>query len=187
MARLKGRKVVFLVADLTHDDELNFPKYWLLWEGADVVLVGLSATHTSKFGRVIETHATVDKLSGMLDSVDGVVIPGGFGPDKLRTNNNVQEFVREMVERGRVVGAICHGAQVLISADVVKGRRLTCWESVAQDVVNAGGRYVDESVVRDGNLITSRMPADLPAFTSALIGTLAEPKRVKKMRRKSTV
>ena len=179
MPRLAGCKVIFLVADQTHDEELNFPKYWLAWNGADVKMVGLAKTHTSKFGNPIQVQATADQLSRMLNETDGLVIPGGYGPDKLRTDRNVQEFVQEMVKLGKPVAAICHGAQVLISADVVKGRKLTCWESIAQDVVNAGGDYVDEPIVRDGNLITSRMPADLPAFTSAIIDVLAAKKDIK--------
>jgi protease I len=169
--RLSGRKVVFLVADQTHDEELNFPKYWLQWEHADVLLAGLSREHTSRFGRPIRAEITTSQLSEHRDAA-AVVIPGGFGPDRLRTDSSTLDFVRRMDHEGKPIASICHGAQVLISAQVVRGRRLTCVKQVAVDVMNAGGKYVDEAVVQDGNLITSRLPPDLPGFTEALIEAL---------------
>lgn len=173
MGRLNGRRVVFLVADMTHDEELNFPRYWLAWEGAEIIVAGIEKEHTSRFGRPIKADITTDRLPA-LAGVDAVVVPGGFGPDRLRTDRYALEFVRRMFQEGRLVAAICHGPQVLISAGVVKGRRLTCVKQVAIDVINAGGQYVDEAVVKDGNLITSRLPPDLPGFTTAIVEALAE-------------
>ncbi len=171
MKRLKGKKIAFLIADLTHDEEYAFPRYWLLWEGAECVTIGVKKEHISRFNRVLKADITIDEAKS--DDFDAVVIPGGFGPDKMRTNENVLKFVKEMMERGKLVAAICHGPQVLISAGVIKGRKLTCVKNIAVDVVNAGGEYVDEPVVVDKNLITSRHPYDLPAFTQAIIEKLS--------------
>jgi protease I len=118
---------------------------------------------------------TTDQLASLRD-VDAVVIPGGFGPDRLRADAATLDFVKRMNREGKVIAAICHGAQVLISADLVRNRRLTCVKQVAVDVVNAGGKYVDEPVVQDDNLITSRLPPDLPGFTAALIEALLQVK-----------
>ncbi len=164
---MKGRRVVFLVADLTYDDELFFPYYWLKWEGAETEISGLSETHISRFGREIKTDLLVNQLKP--ENYDAVIIPGGFGPDKLRTNKFVLRFVKSMFEMRKLVAAICHGPQVLISAGIIKNKTLTCLDRIAVDVVNAGGKYVNKEVVRDGNLITSRNPYDLPAFTTAII------------------
>lgn len=178
LGKLDGKKVVFLVADLTHDEELNFPKYWLAWEGATTVTAGISREHTSRFGRPLKADITTAELDQMHD-VDAVVIPGGFGPDKLRMDRHAIDFVKKMHREGRLVAAICHAAWVLVSAGLVPGKRLTCVPAVAIDVINAGGKYVDEPVVRDGNLITSRHPPDLPAFTTAIVGFLSQQAVVK--------
>jgi len=103
-----------------------------------------------------------------------VVIPGGYGPDKMRSNEKVINFIREMMNSNKVIAAICHGPQVLISAGVIKGKRLTSVKQVAIDIINAGGEYVNEPVVIDGNLITSRHPFDLPAFVNAIIDSLSK-------------
>ena len=95
---------------------------------------------------------------------DAVVIPGGWAPEALRQDANVLKLVREMDKAGKVVAAICHAGWVIASADIVRGRRVTCYQAVKDDVIHAGGKYVDEEVVVDGNLITSRKPTDLPAF-----------------------
>ncbi len=172
MGKLDGKRVVFLVSDLTHDEELNFPKYWLAWEGAQVTTAGMAREHESRFGRKITSDILTSELEGR--EFDAVVIPGGFGPDKLRTDKDVLKFVRKMFQEGKLVASICHAAQVLVSAGVVKGRRLTCVKNVADDVKNAGGLYEDSLVVRDGNLITSRLPIDIPAFISAIVEALSE-------------
>jgi len=172
MGRLDGKRVVFLVSDLTHDEELNFPKYWLAWEGAQVTLAGMAKEHESRFGRKIVSDILTSELDGR--EFDAVIIPGGFGPDKLRTDPHVLKFVRKMFDEDKLVAAICHAAQVLISAGIVKGRRLTCVKNVADDVKNAGGIYEDSPVVRDGNLITSRLPIDIPAFITAIVEALSE-------------
>ncbi len=171
MARLKGKRVAFLVADLTHDEEYAFPRYWLIHEGADVVTVGLKEEHVSRFGRTLKPDKLIDEVSP--EEFDGVVIPGGFGPDKLRADDRVINFVKTIFDRGDMVAAICHGPQVLISAGIVKGKKMTCVKPVVVDLVNAGAEYIDDKVVVDGNIITSRHPYDLPAFTEAIIEYLS--------------
>ena len=106
---------------------------------------------------------------------DAVVIPGGFAPDKMRLRHPMVDLVRDLMAAGKPVAAICHGPQVLINANVLRGRTLTCWPSIAVDVKNAGGHYVDKPVVEDGNLITSRKPDDLTQFTDALVRQLTDP------------
>ena len=169
--RLKGKRIGFLVADLTHDEEYALPRYWLLYEGAEVVTIGIKKEHISRFGRLIKVDKVIDEVSP--DEFDGIVIPGGFGPDKLRADDRILKFVKTFNEAGKMIAAICHGPQVLISAGVVGGRRMTSVKQVAIDLVNAGAEYVDEPVVIDGNIITSRNPYDLPAFTNAIIEYLA--------------
>ena len=103
---------------------------------------------------------------------DAVVIPGGYAPDKMRMRHAMVDFTREMFEAGKPVAAICHAPSLLISANAVRGKTLTCWPSIAVDVKNAGGMYVDKPVVEDGNLITSRKPDDIPFFNEAIIRAL---------------
>ncbi len=172
MGRLDGKRIAILIADLTHDEEYAFPRYWLLDEGAEVVTVGLKREHTSRFGRVLKPDKTIDEVSP--DEFDAVIIPGGFGPDKLRINDKVLQFVKEMNNKGKLVAAVCHGPQVLISAGIVKGRKMTCVKQVKVDLINAGAEYIDDKVVVDNNFITSRHPYDLPAFTKAIIDYLSK-------------
>jgi len=181
MGRLDGKKIAFLVADQTHDEELNFPRYWLAWEGAEITLAGMAKEHLSRFGQRISPDILTSELGR--HQFDAVVIPGGFGPDKLRTDKDVLEFVRQMFNEGKIVAAICHAGWVLVSAGIVRGRRLTCVKNIADDVKNAGGLYEDSPLVRDGNLITSRLPIDLPAFTAAIVEALSEVRVEAKPRR----
>jgi protease I len=106
---------------------------------------------------------------------DGVVIPGGYAPGKMRIRPAMVDLVRDAVAAGKPVAAICHGPQMLISADVLRGRTVTCTPSIAVDVKNAGGLYVDRPVVEDGNVITSRKPDDVPQFSDAILGALRRP------------
>ena len=103
---------------------------------------------------------------------DALVIPGGHAPDKMRMRHAMVDLARDAMEAGKPVAAICHGPQLLISANALRGRTLTCWPSIAIDVKNAGGLYVDKPVVEDGNLITSRKPDDVPVFSEAIIRAL---------------
>jgi protease I len=107
---------------------------------------------------------------------DALVIPGGYSPDYMRRYQSMVGLVRAMNDEGKPIAAICHAGWMLVSAGVAKGRTMTCFSSIKEDVVNAGAKYVDKSVVRDGNLITSRFPADLPDFCRELIASLEKSK-----------
>lgn len=149
------------------------PGYRLREEGATVNLVGPRAgeTYRSKGGY----PATADLAEDQADprDFDAVMIPGGYAPDRMRRHRAMVDFVRRMHEGGKVVAAICHAGWVLVSAGIAGGRRLTSFSSIRDDLVAAGAQWVDEPVVVDGNLITSRQPDDLPAFNRAIIERLA--------------
>ena len=161
------QKILFLVDDLSHDFELYHPLYGLEWEGIETVISGSKLTHTSKFGRQIKCDITFDEVN--VNEYNGIIIPGGFAPDYLRNNKNVLDIVNYMNKNKKLIASICHAAQVLISADIVRERKLTCVKQIAVDVINAGGIYKDSPVVIDENLITSRVPSDLPGFTNTII------------------
>lgn len=169
---VSGARVAILVEDLFEETELTSPRDALTALGARVVLVGPMAgkVYTGKHGGVVT--ADVSAGSVRVADVDAVVIPGGFAPDKMRLRHAMVDLVRDCMAAGKPVAAICHGPSVLINANVLKGRTLTCWPSIAVDVKNAGGRYVDRPVVEDGNLITSRKVDDLQAFNDAIVRQL---------------
>ncbi len=169
---LSSARVAILVEDLFEEIELTSPRDALTAAGARVVLVGPMAgkVYTGKHGGVV----TADLAAGAarVEDFDAVVIPGGYAPDKMRLRHAMVDLVRDSMAAGKPVAAICHGPSVLINARVLTGKTLTCWPSIAVDVKNAGGRYVDRPVVEDGNLITSRKADDLQAFNDALIRQL---------------
>jgi protease I len=172
-AALSGRRVAILVENDFEDSELTGPRDALLAAGATVVIVG-PTVNTEFKGKKLGTVVTSELAAGSAKTkdFDAVVIPGGYAPDKMRMRHAMVDFTREMYEAGKPVAAICHAASMLISANAVKGKTLTCWPSVAIDVKNAGGMYVDKPVVEDGNLITSRKPDDIPFFNDAIIRAL---------------
>jgi protease I len=171
---LSGKRVAILVEDEFEDRELTGPLEALRAAGVHVTLVGaaLGATYKGKRG---EATVTADLAAGAarMKDFDALVIPGGHAPDKMRMRHAMVDLARDAMEAGKPVAAICHGPQVLISANALRGRTLTCWPSIAIDVKNAGGRYVDKPVVEDGNLITSRKPDDVPAFSEAILRALS--------------
>ncbi len=173
---LAGQKVVVLAEDMYEDLELWYPVLRLREEGAEVVIAGTgsSISYTGLKGYPLTVDATVDQVSAQ--EVDAVVVPGGYAPDKLRRYPDVLRLVREVYEQGKVVAAICHAPWVLVSAGILKGKRVTCFYAIADDVRNAGADRVDAEVVRDGNIITSRQPSDLGAFCREIIGALTERK-----------
>jgi protease I len=166
---LAGKRVVVLAEDMYEDPELWYPYYRMKEAGATVTLVGTGSaeTYSSKHGYPVRVDARADDVRAA--DVDAVIIPGGFAPDRLRRYPAVLRLVREAFEAGKVVAAICHGPWVLVSAGVLRGRTATSVSAIKDDVTNAGAEWVDREVVRDGNLITSRMPADLPAFCRTII------------------
>lgn len=171
---LEGKKIAVLVEDDFEDSELVEPVSALKRAGAGVVFIGSGSkkSYRGKRGKAeITPDTTADKIA--VEEIDAVIVPGGYAPDKMRLHQPMIDLVKNAFTAGKIVAAVCHGPQLLISADIVRGRRLTSWPSVAVDLRNAGANWVDEPVVRDGNLITSRKPADLPDFNRAVIESLA--------------
>ena len=155
-----------LVEDEFEDRELTGPLEALRAAGAHGHVVGPSAgtEYRGKRGDAIVTCGLAAGAAKIKD-FDALVIPGGHAPDKMRMRHAMVDLARDAMEAGKPVAAICHGPQLLISANALRGRTLTCWPSIAIDVKNAGGLYVDKPVVEDGNLITSRKPDDVPVFS----------------------
>ncbi|HLJ68247.1 MAG TPA: type 1 glutamine amidotransferase domain-containing protein [Chloroflexota bacterium] len=170
---LSGTRIAILAEDVYEDLELLYPLYRMREAGAEVTVVGPEAkSYTSKHGiPVTAEKASAD--TGAHD-FDAVIIPGGFAPDRMRRDPNLVRLVRDACDAGKPVAAICHAGWVLAEADVCRGRTLTSVGAIKTDLKNAGATWVDREVVRDGNLITSRTPADLPAFCRAIIEALAE-------------
>jgi len=167
-------KVAVLVEALYQDMEVWYPYLRLKEDGHTAIAAGCGEKgYIGKYGYPITVDAHVKDLDAT--TLDGIVIPGGWAPDKLRLHKPVLDLTRAMVEQGRVVAAICHAGWVLASAGICRGRELTSYAAIRDDLVNAGARWVDREVVRDGNLITSRTPADLPAFMRTTLAALREP------------
>lgn len=175
---LRGRTVAILATDGVEQVELEKPKEAVEKAGGQVRLVSVQD------GRIQAMHGDIDKGDTFpVDAVvsdtrigdyDALILPGGtINPDRLRMSNAAVDFVRGFVHSDRPVGAICHGPWTLVQADVVRGRRLTSYPSLRTDIRNAGGDVLDEEVVVDGNLITSRNPNDLPAFCAAIVREFA--------------
>lgn len=193
MGKLEGKRVVFLVGQEFEDIELWYPFLRLSEEGAQVTIVGLDVgLHTrpavkgkyvtGRFGTTVPplvheegrrfTLANLEEIDP--DKTDAIVIPGGFSPDALRIHQGCLDLVKSLYEKNKIIAAICHGPQVLISAGIVKGKNMTCYEAVRDDLINAGANYEDSPVVVDGNILTSRFPDDLPDFCLKIIEKLAE-------------
>jgi protease I len=170
---LQGRRIALLAENDYEDPELWYPYYRLKEAGAQVTVVGTGSaqTYNSKHGYPVKVDANADQVDAR--DFDGVVIPGGWAPDRMRRYPAVLQLVRDADAQGKVVGAICHAGWVLCSARIVKGRTVTSVPAIKDDLINAGANWVDQEVVRDGRLVTSRVPADLPAFCRELIGALA--------------
>ena len=173
MPHLENKRVAFLATDMVEQVELTEPWKAVEEAGGNPELVSLEGGEIQGFNHydkadTFEVDRTVDDVSA--DEYDALVLPGGVGnPDTLRTNEDAVAFVRDFVESGKPVGVICHGPWTLVEADVVRGRTLTSWPSLQTDIRNAGGTWVDEEVRVDGDLITSRKPADLPAFCRTIV------------------
>jgi len=166
-------KIGVLITDLFEDSEYTKPAAAFRNEGYDLVHVGIKAGSTVK-GKKEGTGVRIDKTvrDVTVDDLDALLIPGGYSPDQLRAHEDVVRFTRDFVNSGKPVFVICHGPQLLITADVLKGRTVTGWKSIIQDIKNAGAEYIDQEVVEDGNLVSSRHPGDLPAFIEASLGRL---------------
>jgi protease I len=177
MADLNGKRIAFLATDMVEQVELTEPWKAVEEAGATPELVSLDEGEIQGFNHydkadTFPVDRTVDEATP--DDYDGLVLPGGVGnPDTLRMDDNAVGFVRGFVEAGKPVAVICHGPWTLVEADVVRGRTLTSWPSVKTDIRNAGGNWVDEEVVVDNGLITSRKPDDLHAFCAKFVEELA--------------
>jgi len=171
---LKGKRIAILAENLYQEMELWVPYYRLKEEGAEVKVVGAGGakSYASKHGYPVSVDVQADAVSAV--EFDAVVVPGGYAPDMMRRHEAMVRLVREAAQHGKVVAAICHAGWMLASADVIKGRTVTSFFSIKDDMVNAGGRWVDQEVVVDGNLITSRKPDDLPVFCHEIVKALAK-------------
>lgn len=155
------------------DSEYTEPAEAFGAAGHRVTTIGLEAGKTVR-GKKKNTPVKIDLAVGQarVEDFDALLIPGGYSPDKLRAHEAPVAFVRDFMKSGKPVFSICHGPQILITADVLKGRRITGWKSIIQDIKNAGAEFLDREVVVDGNLVSSRFPGDLPAFIRACLAAL---------------
>jgi protease I len=172
------KRVAILAADGFEQSELEGPRGALETAGAKVTIVSpesgsIQGMRHAEKGDPIDVDLTLDEADA--DEFDAIMIPGGlYNPDKLRSTPKAVEFVRKFAEAGKPMAAICHGPWVLIEADLVRGRRLTSWPAIQTDIRNAGGEWVDEEVVVDNGLVTSRKPDDIPAFNRKMLEEIGE-------------
>ena len=168
-------KVAFILDDMYEDSEFRVPFDRVKGAGHEPVVVGLEANKELKGksgGDTVTTETAIDGVSS--DEFAALVIPGGYSPDKIRTSTKMVQLTRDMNESGKPIAAICHAGWMLAEADIIEGKTVTSWPSIKTDLVNAGAEWVDQEVVEDGNLITSRKPDDLEAFTKALLSQIEQ-------------
>lgn len=167
----KRKHIAILVENDYQELELHYPRLRLIEAGFQVSVLGAgdSVYHSGK-GYAVKTDAAVSEVDP--NDFDAVVIPGGMAPDKMRRHKAMVDFVRRLSDLEKPVAWICHAGWMAVSADIIRGRRVTSFASIRDDMVNAGGEWVDEEVVVDGHLISSRVPDDLPAFCRALLKQL---------------
>ncbi|PRO64438.1 type 1 glutamine amidotransferase domain-containing protein [Alkalicoccus urumqiensis] len=170
---LKGKKVLTVVEHDFEDSELIYPHYRLQEAGAVAHIAGkeADAVYTGKYGVPVTTDFSFSQIQ--ISEYDALLVPGGWAPDKLRRYDEVLEMVQFMNSRERIIGQICHAGWVLISADILRGRTVTSTPGIKHDMMNAGSEWVNKEVVRDGHLISSRRPPDLPAYGRSLVEALS--------------
>jgi protease I len=181
---LEGKRIAILATDGFEQVELEAPRKALVAEGAETVVVSPKSGEIQGF----KHHDKADKVRVDLvldqakpETFDGLLLPGGaLNPDQLRMDPKAVAFVRSFAAAGKPIAAICHGPWTLVEADVVRDRTLTSWPSLKTDLRNAGAQWLDQEVVQDGNLVTSRKPGDIPAFTAAAIGIFKTGKHTAK-------
>jgi len=169
---LSGKKIIILAENFYEDLELWYPYYRMKEEGADVKVVGMPGVenYSSKHGYPVKPDLTPQEVE--IEKIDALLVPGGYAPDKLRRYPEMVELVRKAFDQGSVIGMICHAGWVPISAGIIKGKKVTSVSAIKDDMINAGGEWLDQEVVVDGNLISSRTPVDLPAYCKAIIAAL---------------
>jgi protease I len=172
--KLAGKRIAILAENMYQEMELWVPYYRFREEGAEVKIVGAGGakSYASKHGYPVSVDVQADQVKAV--EFDAVIVPGGYAPDMMRRHSAMVALVREAAQQGKVVAAICHAGWMLVSAGILKGKRATSFFSIKDDLVAAGATWVDEEVVVDGTLITSRKPDDLPAFCRAIVGALSK-------------
>jgi protease I len=189
MPLIPDSRILIVATDGFEEWELFGPREILQKRGAEVVLASLKrdpiqATVHDDPGKTIRPDLTVDEANA--DDFDALILPGGVrNPDTLRLHGNVIELIKAFDRQGKPIGAICHGPWLLVEADLLRGRRATSWPSIRTDLKNAGAKVVDEAAVTDGNIVTSRKPDDVEAFTDALIDLVENAPEVTEIREPS--
>jgi protease I len=172
--RLQGKTIGYFVAPEVEDLEFWVPVMRLREEGARVIVIGLSTTTVKgKHGLEMTPDVSIAEAPTAAQ-LDGLVIPGGWAPDKLRRNQGVLQLVRAIHAQGKIIGTICHGGWVPISAGIMQGRKATGSSGIKDDITNAGGIWIDEAAFREGNMVWGRVVEDIPAFCRALVAAFAE-------------
>ena len=168
---ITGKRVAILIEDMYNELEFWYPYYRMKEAGAKVTVVGTGGKeYHSKAGLPAPGGTPAESVKAA--DFDAVIVPGGYAPDRMRRSPAMLKLVHDCFVQEKIVAAICHAGWVLVSAQVLKGKKATCFSSIKDDVVNAGATYLDQEVVRDGNLITSRTPDDLPAFCREIIAAM---------------
>jgi protease I len=171
--KLDGKRIAMLAEDQYEDLELWYPLLRMVEAGAEVSVIGMPGVkaYESKHGYPVQVDVSVDEVSAA--DFDAVIVPGGYAPDRIRRHEPILALVRDIFRQGGVVAMICHAGWVPISAGIVAGRTVTSVSAIRDDLRNAGAHWVDQEVVQDGNLISSRSPRDLPAFCRTIIAALS--------------
>ena len=172
--KLKGKKIAILIEKTYQDLEAWYPYYRLKEAGADVKFIAPSTDeeYLGKYGYPAKADLEINNADA--NDFDAVIIPGGFAPDFMRREPKMINSVRQAHTKGKIIASICHGGWILASADIIRGKKVTAFFAIKDDLVNAGANFVDEEVVQDGNIITSRKPDDLPAFCRTIISALSK-------------
>ena len=174
MGQLDNKKILMFIDDVYEDLELWYPKLRMIEEGSKVFVAGPESgiVYKGKHGYPCKSDVAIDNVRE--SDFDGLIIPGGFAPDKLRRSDKVKELTKQFHENGKLVAHICHAGWIPISAGIVKGFKVTSTPGIKDDLVNAGAEWVDEPVVIDRNQVTSRRPDDLPDFCKAIIEVMTK-------------
>jgi len=169
--RLRGKKIAIFIEKMYEDLEFWYPYIRMKEEEADVCIVGSKVdTYEGKHGLTVKSDQSI--IGVKTDEFNALIIPGGYSPDHMRRTPEMIEFVKKMNDEKKPIAAICHAGWMLASADIIKGKKVTSFYSIKDDLIHAGAEWIDQEVVKDGNIITSRNPNDLPAFCKEIIKTL---------------